>query len=559
MRRWFVVAVGLFLLGLGCTGTLLAQSQSATKKRGPEKSGFFDFKDVSSEFELGFGNVSKFSCNIGAATQPAVYNGNVLLDCDAEVPHNETTIAINPNNANHAVGGYHSFQITVTGGVVHAHIIGTSSVTFDRGQNWQEVVPPITPYEFTGDPALAFGANGRVYFANIADNEGRNGFPFNGPDVIAATSDDGGLSWSRPVRVAAGLGAVDPRGNGELIFNDKEYIAVDASRSSPHLNRDYITWSKFQEKLSSGQAPFLVRVPIMVSFSDDGVNWSAGKEISGFSPFCTATISGLPNECDLNQFSYPAVAPNGKVYVSFENFNTPAENQVMVVSSNDGGATWRSPVRVDTLFDINYPTNVDGRATLTGCQLRYSVKANTAVDFSDPTGNTVYVVWADNRNGGPKPTDPTNTDVFLARSTDGGTTWRVYVVDDAPNDQFYPWVAVAPDGRVDVGYMDRSYSAGQSECKYGFTVTRLVFDVAGNITAQTRARVDTGLSDPGHSRWFSAATNGNSSFIGDYNGIAIGSDGATWSLWTDQRNVIPNPPSPTRNHGQHAVGALKAP
>ncbi len=239
------------------------------------------------------------------------------------------------------------------------------------------------------------------------------------------------------------------------------------------------------------------------------------------------------------------------MYVSFENFNTLAENQVLVVSSADGGNSFSAPVKVDDLFDINFPSNADGRATLTGCQLRYGVKANTAADPSDASGKTVYVTWADNRNGS---SAATNVDVFLGRSTDGGTTWNVYTVDNSVNDQFYPWVAVAPDGRVDVGYMDRSYSSGQTVCQYGFTLTRLAFDANGSVSSSTRTRIDSGLSDPGHSRWFSGTTAGNSRFIGDYNGIAIGTDGVTQSLWTDQRNLVANPPDGNRTHGQHAVG-----
>ena len=127
-------------------------------------------------------------------------------------------------------------------------------------------------------------------------------------------------------------------------------------------------------------------------------------------------------------------------------------------------------------------------------------------------------------------------------------------IDNAVNDQFYPWVSVGPDGRVSVGYMDRSFSSGQNVCQYGFAVTQVVFAPNGKL-AKTKTRVDTGLSDPGHSRWFSASTNGNGRFIGDYNGTAVGSTGAIWSLWTDQRALVANPPSPTRTHGQHAVGA----
>ena len=554
MRARRIGVFSVLILALGLTGVLLAQRGYPAGKARPQKSGFYDFSKGSPDFASGVGSIQNITCTVGESTQPSIYAGNMLLDCDAETPHNETTVAADPNNPSHIIGGYHAYQLHFNGATLVERIVGTVSVSFDRGQNWQEVLPPITPYEFTGDPALGFNASGRIYFANIADHEGPGG-NFTGPSVVVAHSDDGGLNWSHPVTVFSGFTAITAgKVFGPNIFNDKEYLTVDTGATSAHRDRVYVTWSKFTES-ATPQASFF-SVPIEVSFSGDGVNWSSAKEISGFGSFCTATISGQPNQCDLNQDSYPAVASNGKVYVSFENFNTLAENQVLVVSSSDGGATWSNPARVDTLFDINYPTNADGRATLTGCQLRYGVKANTATDPSDPTGNTGYVVWADNRNGSAQ---ATNTDVFLGRSTDGGKTWRVYTVDNSSNDQFYPWVAVASDGRVDVGYMDRSYSAGQTECKYGFTLTRLTFDSAGNISTQTRQRVDTGLSDSGHARWFSGTTNGNSRFIGDYNGMAIGSDGFTWTLWTDQRNVVANPPSPTRNHAQHAVGTLTSP
>jgi hypothetical protein len=555
LRVFMCCAASCLLLGMvlgPMTGNerrvVQAQKRQPTEKPGPRKSGVYDFYDASAEFSPGVGRVSNFPCLIGAATQPSIYSGNMLIDCDGEVPHNETTIVVDPNNPNHAVGGYHSYQLNFLGATIVAHIIGTTSVTFDGGQNWREVVPPITPYQFTGDPALAFARNGRIYFANIADHEGPGG-SFTGPSVVVATSVDGGLSWSHPVTVAKGKGAVTAGGSGKLVFNDKEFIAADSSVASPFVNRAYVTWTSFQEFFAGPHGFFTS--PIMLSYSDNGTSWQTPRKISGSNPACSVAVFGGPNECDLNQDSYPTVAPNGKVYVSFENFNTPAENQIMVVSSSNGGQTWSAPVKVADVFDINFPTNVDGRDTLTGCQLRVSAVANSAADPSDPTGNTVYVVWADNRNG---TKTATNMDVFLGRSTNGGATWTVYPIDLTVNDQFYPWVAVAPNGRVDVGYMDRSYSPNQAVCQYGFTLTRLEFDNAGVISSSARTRVDTGLSDAGQSRWFSTPTNSNSRFIGDYNGVATGSDGATWSLWTDQRNIVPNPPSPTRNHGQHAVG-----
>ncbi len=547
MRLHLLAAAAAF-----AASTALAAPRVATEKPGPQKSGFYDFYSLAAE-SPGIGQLTTNTCTVSSATQPGAYAGNMLVDCDGEVPHNETTIAVNPGNPDHAVGGYHSYQLHFLGATVVNHVVGTVSATFDGGRSWREVTPPITPYQFTGDPALAFGAGGRLWFANIADHEGPGG-AFTGPSVVVATSDDGGLSWTDPVTVASGQGAVAGLASGLLVFQDKEFIAADRfAGSSPFAGRAHVTWTSFQERVLPVGAFF--RAPIMTSRSDDGQVWSAPQEISGSGAFCSFQYNGRPGECDANQDSYPTVAANGRVYVSFENFNTPAENQILVVRSGDGGRTFGPPVKVADVFDIDYPQNVDGRDTLTGCQLRVSSVANSAADPSDPTGNTVYVVWSDNRNAirdEEGKVVATNVDVFLARSTDGGASWRRYLVDGSANDQFYPWVAVGADGRVDVGYMDRFNSAGQGECKYGFTLTRLRFAGDGGVLSTTQ-RVDTALSDAGHSRWFSATTAGNTRFIGDYNGVAVGSDGSTWSLWTDMRAAIPGAPA-GRDHGQHAVG-----
>ena len=154
---------------------------------------------------------------------------------------------------------------------------------------------------------------------------------------------------------------------------------------------------------------------------------------------------------------------------------------------------------------------------------------NSAGDLAlDPSSGALYVVWSDNRDG---TASRTNTDVLMARSTDGGATWsRPAFVSRAANDQFFPWAAVAPNGTLDVVYMDRSYDAANS--KYGITLSRLT---AGARTFSA-GRVDTGLSDPNDARWF--AVNGQTTFLGDYNGLAVGSDGVAHPFWTDMRRVV---------------------
>jgi len=532
-----------------------------TVKHGPQTSGFFDFfKLQPSEVQDGVGNIGKFNCVIGSADQPSEYANNSLLDCDGEVPHNETSITVDPGNVDHAVGAYHSYVIQFKGATTVTHVVSVPSVTTDGGTTWREVLPPITPYQFSGDPAVTFNTRGHVFLASIADHEGPGG-PYSSPSVIVQRSLDGGQSWSGPVTVARGEQAVTPNrfGFGPQVFNDKEFIAADTASASRYNDRLYVTWSRFTQFFSGTQAFF--KIPIQVARSGDGVSWSAPQTISGFSSNCSVHLSGLPsqpNECDLNQDSYPTVAPRGRVYVSFENFNTAAENQILVVRSDDGGQTWTAPSKATDVFDVNFPSNVDARDTLTGCQLRYGAVANSAADPSDPTGSTVYVAFADNRNG---TSTATNTDVFLAKSTDAGATWSLVAVDTAPNDQFYPWVAIGPSGTVNVGYMDRGYGnasnpGDQTICKYGFTLTRLT---PGGIVI-SRERVDSGISHADQSRWFSSAANANTRFIGDYNGVAVDSLGGTWSLWTDHRNEIPGLSTTLvnqqRTHGQHAVGTI---
>ena len=107
----------------------------------------------------------------------------------------------------------------------------------------------------------------------------------------------------------------------------------------------------------------------------------------------------------------------------------------------------------------DYPTNVSGRQTLTGYQLR----VNSAGNIVAAPDGTLYLVFSDNRNGVHNSDNPvTNIDVFVMTSTDGGASWSdPMAVDTAAGDQWFPWVAVNPtDGSIGVLYNDRGASNG---------------------------------------------------------------------------------------------------
>ncbi|MDQ4071170.1 MAG: glycoside hydrolase [Actinomycetota bacterium] len=111
--------------------------------------------------------------------------------------------------------------------------------------------------------------------------------------------------------------------------------------------------------------------------------------------------------------------------------------RVVALASSDAGASFGPPVTVAD--DLVVPQ-------------RIIVNLAPAPSFAaDPGGDgRVYAAWDAGRGDG--------RDVFLARSDDSGATWSERVaVASRVGGQFLPAVDVAPDGRVDIVFYDRSH------------------------------------------------------------------------------------------------------
>ena len=139
----------------------------------------------------------------------------------------------------------------------------------------------------------------------------------------------------------------------------------------------------------------------------------------------------------------PAVAANGDLYVVWYDCN--AEVRQLGRRSTDGGLSF-GPAVAAAQGLIPPPNPLVGS--------RFRVNAAFPAIATDPTNaDNVYVTWSSD-NG------PSQTDVFVSRSLDGGITWSptpVRVNEDAldnPRDQFFPWIAVANDGTVHVMWGD---------------------------------------------------------------------------------------------------------
>ena len=346
--------------------------------------------------------------------------------------------------------------------------------------------------------------------------------------------------------VDVGHASIGPSATG--VFLDKEWLVADNYPSSPHYGRLYLSW----DRLEFSKGAFL-RSPVVLSYSDNaGKSWSRPVEISGSNPtYCTANQGpvGPAGACDESFFSYGAVLPNGDVVVGFMNQQHEAawesanefEDQVLTVTSHDGGVHWSAPVHVDDLEDggiegisfTDYPANVDGRATQTGFQFRTGSWGNLNVD---PVTGNLYAVWTDNRDGLHDVATPvTDTNVFMSLSTDSGATWSPPIrVTSGVSDKWFPWAA-ARGGTVGVTY--------QEEVGTGLYVTRLA-ESTNDGASWSYQTVSNAVSDANHSVWFRAnapdcAT--CATFIGDYIGLDYDTLGRAHLTWTDMRRDIDIP------------------
>lgn len=468
-----------------------------------------------------------------SATQP-----DFKLDCDTILPNNEPDIEVNPTDPSHIVASSNDYDSCCDG----------FYTSFDGGQTWTQGNMSAEDSKRIGsDPVTVFDpVSGNVIHSSLNFLITQDGLAKDG-DVVVSISKDGGITWGRPVVVLTG------QGNDESptqIFNDKEWIVVDTNPSSPFYGRTYLTWSRFV----SHDAVYAESAIFEAHSDDGGKTWSAAQEIDGSAPFCDIQYDGPAGECDENQFSVPTVAPDGAVYVAFENeqnstIQEPGEefgneqqihdNQYLVVKSVDGGVTWSAPVIAATLEDgpTNYPVNVVGRQTMTG----YQTRTNSAGNIVASHTGELFLVWSDNRNGTSDPLTPvTNTDIFISTSDDKGATWSAPApVDTGTGDQWFPWVDVDPTtGDLAIVYHTRN---DPDPALYNTAVA------TGSIGSFTITQVSTKPSNPTRSVFFKAKAPGCfgcSTFIGDYNRIAFGSDGVAHVTWTDMRRPYPKASKP---------------
>lgn len=315
-----------------------------------------------------------------------------------------------------------------------------------------------SPLGVWGDPCVVFDLNGHCYFAHLS-NPSSGGYWID--RIVVQKSINKGQTWSSGV----GIGYNPPTRN-----QDKEWLAVDWT-NSPFRNNIYMARTEFDSYGSSNQKD---STRILFSRSTDGgTTWSAPVRVSDKGGDCI-------DEDNTVEGAVPAVGPNGEVYLAWAGPLGLAFDK-----STDSGVTWGIDEIINSIpggWDFNVP----GIYRCNGLPI-------TACDISNsPYRGTIYVNWSDQRNG------INNTDIFLIKSTDGGNTWsqpKKVNQDNTQTHQFFTWMTVDPatgylyfvyydrrnysDNRTDV-YLARSTDGGETftEIKVSqspFTPTSSIF------------------------------------------------------------------------------------
>ena len=346
----------------------------------------------------------------------------------------------------------------------------------DGGKTW-EGGRLESEYGVFGDPALFGDKDGNFYYLHLSDPESKGWASEALLDrIVIQKSTDGGESWSSGTYT--GLRAPKDQ--------DKHWMAID-----PANNNLYVTWTEFDDYGSTEESD---KSRILFSASTDGgATWSEAQSISQFEGDCI-------DDDNTPEGAVPSVGPNGEVYVAWG-----YAEKIYFDRSTDAGKTWLGEDIVVADQPGGWTIDIPGINRCNGMPV-------TGVDLSNgPHKGTVYVNWADQRNG------VDDTDIWVARSTDGGDTWSapVRVNDDKPGkQQFLTWMAVDPvTGYIYTVFYDRRDMDGIN------TEVYLAYSTDGGKTFTNQLISEEPFKPT------------NMLFFGDYNNISA-YDGVVRPIWT---------------------------
>jgi hypothetical protein len=162
----------------------------------------------------------------------------------------------------------------------------------------------------TGDPAVAFDADGTAYHTTLGNPISQAISPEPSEDLLVSHSSDGGQTWSVPSCVAQG---VDSHVSATKAWEDKGYITAWGSGNALGA------WTNIILSPQGSLSKLLIYDAVT---HDRGVTWSTPTAISGSAGFCVGASGD--DACDINEAAVP-VYSGGHVYVVVDNFSNASD------------------------------------------------------------------------------------------------------------------------------------------------------------------------------------------------------------------------------------------
>jgi len=414
--------------------------------------------------------------HVGAAAAP--FSPNVLVtDGLAVYPeHVEPSLAMNAQGTL-----YLAWKEALTPDGVGQRVAFARSD--DGGTTWStSALKALTaPDRLQSDPWLTLDEAGRLHFASLEYTaDGTVG------GITVTRSDDGGRTWSAPANADDRPGFADKEsmasdGNGTLYLAYDDVLGAQLDQGDQvdlRITRSTdggATWSptvRVADAIGNLLGPVLAALPdgtvhaawwnrtdgnVMADSSrDHGATWGADVRVNPV-PGSAAVVNGSW----VGSMPSVAVDASGRLYVAWADRGA-ANADVLVARSEDGGASWAFPVRVNDdyageqwmpslsvdgkgvlhmawmdgrtgAWNVEYANSTDGGRNW-GANLRVTT-AETPLSFVRPgdylglatdADGTAYVAWTDGRGG--------SLDIYFARSTaapvraEGSLPWTLVAV-----------------------------------------------------------------------------------------------------------------------------------
>jgi hypothetical protein len=392
---------------------------------------------------------------------------------------NEVHVAVNPQDPLHLLVVAKDYGLGPNGDCRPSgalHVASASYATFDGGQTWHVGRVP-APYPNGGaEPSpLPWKCGSDPVAAFGPDGTAYYillNFQYTGgrkASIAVARSPDGGITWP----------AEDIRVLHTSSGDDKQWGTVDRQ------SRVHVVWY------------------------DSGRIW--------YSRSTSDYVFAAPKQLATGGSGNPAVevatGPADEVYVTWRD-----GSNIRFTRSLDGGATFQ-PIRI--AFAVQ-PYESGGPP-------RLPFMPHLAVDKNpdSPFAGRVYLTWPDRRMG--------DSAIYMASSGDGGATWTQAVrVDDNPlaaKRQVMPAIGIAPNGRVDIAWLDERESTPSHGLLDRLTETGALWSLYaahsadGGATWSANRKVS---EAPLVSAW--SLHQDGSVFIGDYIGLAS-TNAYAWPSW----------------------------